>query len=171
MGEPAREEAYTVLYTTIESPIGPLIAVGDGEALHGLHITDGGAAVAVQPGWERADGAFAEVRAQLAAYFEGGLRSFDLPLAMAGSAFQQRVWQALRDIPYGETRSYGQLARRIGVPSAPRAVGVANRENPIAVIVPCHRVIGADGTLTGYAGGLERKRALLDLEAGAMTLA
>jgi methylated-DNA-[protein]-cysteine S-methyltransferase len=89
---------------------------------------------------------------------------------MAGSPFQRRVWRALQEIPYGETTSYGEIARRVGVPSAPRAVGVANGQNPVAVIVPCHRVIGADGSLTGYGGGLERKRRLLDLEAGVLSL-
>ena len=111
-----------------------------------------------------------EVRAQLADYFDGLRTGFDLPLAMEGSPFQLRAWRALQDIPYGETISYGEQARRIGRPADPRAVGQANGRNPIAVIVPCHRVIGADGSLTGYGGGLERKRRLLELEAGVLSL-
>jgi methylated-DNA-[protein]-cysteine S-methyltransferase len=110
------------------------------------------------------------VRTQLREYFEGRRRSFDVPLEPTGSSFELAVWTALREIPYGETVSYGELAARIGRPEAARAVGVANARNPIAVIVPCHRVIGADGSLTGYGGGLERKRLLLDLEAGVLAL-
>jgi methylated-DNA-[protein]-cysteine S-methyltransferase len=98
---------------------------------------------------------------QLNEYFNGGRREFDLPLYFEGTTFQRRVWQELTEIPYGETWSYGQLARRIGKPSASRAVGLANGRNPISILVPCHRVIGADGSLTGYGGGLERKRWLL----------
>jgi methylated-DNA-[protein]-cysteine S-methyltransferase len=160
-----------MLYTTFDSPIGELLALGDGRALHGLYMQGGRTAIAVQPDWEEADEPFADVRAQLADYFAGRRTDFDLPLAMTGSPFQRRVWRALRDIPYGETISYGELARRIGIPSASRAVGVANGHNPIAVIVPCHRVIGADGSLTGYGGGLDRKRRLLELEAGVLALA
>jgi methylated-DNA-[protein]-cysteine S-methyltransferase len=159
-----------MLYTSFESPIGELLAVGDGRALHGLYMQEGRTAVAVRAGWERAYEAFAEVRAQLADYFAGRRRAFDLPLAMSGSPFQRRVWRALQNIPYGETISYGEVALRIGVPSASRAVGVANGRNPVSVIVPCHRVIGADGGLTGYGGGVERKRFLLDLEAGVLHL-
>jgi methylated-DNA-[protein]-cysteine S-methyltransferase len=110
------------------------------------------------------------VAAQLAEYFAGARKTFDLPLATCGSPFQRRVWRALQEIPYGETESYGELARRIGAPSASRAVGRANAVNPIPIIVPCHRVIGAGGTLTGFGGGVERKRYLLDLEAGASRL-
>jgi methylated-DNA-[protein]-cysteine S-methyltransferase len=112
-------------------------------------------------GWKRDDAALSEARAQLQAYFAGELRGFELPLAAEGTPFQQRVWRALCDIPYGETISYGELARRIGQPAAARAVGLANGQNPIAIVVPCHRVIGANGSLTGYGGGLERKRWLL----------
>jgi methylated-DNA-[protein]-cysteine S-methyltransferase len=125
----------------------------------------------VRAEWQRADEPFAHVEAQLAEYFEGRRTTFDIPLELAGSPFQRRVWEALQGIPYGETVSYGELARRVGAPSAARAVGVANRENPVAVIVPCHRVIGADGSLTGFGGGLERKRLLLDLETGVLSLA
>jgi methylated-DNA-[protein]-cysteine S-methyltransferase len=160
----------TMLYTSLESPIGELLAVGDSRALRGLYMQEGRTAIAVRAGWEATDEPFAEARAQLAEYFAGQRRAFDLPLAMAGSPFQRRVWRALQDIPYGETISYGELARRIGVPSASRAVGVANGRNPVSVIVPCHRVIGADGSLTGYGGGLARKRLLLELEAGVLRL-
>jgi methylated-DNA-[protein]-cysteine S-methyltransferase len=159
-----------MLYTTFDSPIGELLALGDGQALHGLYMQEGRTATAVRRDWERADEPFADVRAQLDEYFGGGRTAFDVPLAMAGSPFQLRVWSALRDIPYGETASYGEIAKRIG-DADPRAVGQANGSNPIAVIVPCHRVIGADGSLTGYGGGLERKRLLLELEAGVLSLA
>lgn len=160
-----------MLYMTFDSPLGELLAVGDGDELQGLFMQEGRTATSVPPDWEAAEEPFAELRAQLTEYFEGQRRVFELPLALAGSPFQLRVWRALQDIPYGETISYGELAHRIGVPSASRAVGVANAHNPISVIVPCHRVIGADGSLTGYGGGLSRKRWLLELEAGVLTLA
>jgi methylated-DNA-[protein]-cysteine S-methyltransferase len=159
-----------VLYTSFDSPIGELLAIGDGRALHGLYMQEGRTAIDVGAEWQPADEPFDEVRAQLADYFAGRRSNFDLPLAIAGSPFQRRVWRALQEIPYGETTSYGEIARRVGVPSAPRAVGVANGQNPVAVIVPCHRVIGADGSLTGYGGGLERKRLLLELEVGILTI-
>jgi methylated-DNA-[protein]-cysteine S-methyltransferase len=159
-----------MLYTTFDSPIGELLAVGDGDSLHGLHMQEGRTASALSPDWKEDSGVFASLRGQLDEYFLGRRTSFDLPLEMAGSAFQRRVWSELQRIPYGEAITYGELARRIGIPSASRAVGTANRLNPIAVIVPCHRVIGADGSLTGYGGGLERKRFLLDLEAGVLEL-
>lgn len=155
-------------YTTLDSPIGELLLVGDGKALHGLYMQDG-RRKRIQPGWERADEPFAAVAAQLAEYFAGERREFDVPLVLDGPPFQRQAWQALREIPYGETVSYGEQARRIGQPDAARAVGAANGQNPIAVIVPCHRVIGADGSLTGFGGGLERKRLLLDFEADAVS--
>lgn len=117
--------------------------------------------------WVDDDPRFAEVKGQLRAYFEGTLTQFDVPIELTGSEFQRRVWQCLQDIPYGQTVSYGELARRVGNPKASRAVGLANGRNPVAVIVPCHRVIGADGRLTGYAGGIDRKTWLLDHEAAA----
>jgi methylated-DNA-[protein]-cysteine S-methyltransferase len=159
-----------MLYTSFESPIGELLAVGDGQALHGLYMQEGRTAIAVRADWVPADEPFPEVRAQLADYFDGRRTAFDLPLALQGTPFQLQVWRALQDIPYGETISYGEQARRIGRPADPRAVGQANGRNPIAVIVPCHRVIGADGSLTGYGGGVERKRHLLELEAGVLSL-
>ena len=157
----------TPLYTTIDSPIGELLLLGDGRRLHGLYMQGARKPMRIAPGWGRAPAAFAAVSEQLDQYFAGHRTSFDVPLAMDGTPFQLRVWGALRDIGYGETISYGELARRVGQPSAARAVGLANGCNPISVIVPCHRVIGADGALTGYGGGIERKRLLLELEANA----
>lgn len=152
-------------HTVIDSPIGPLTVVASGASLSGLymdrhrHGPDDGVL------GRRADVAVLDAAAeQLAEYFDGRRRHFELPLAPEGSPFQQAVWMALRDIPYASTESYGQLAARIGRPGAARAVGLANGRNPISIIVPCHRVIGADGSLTGYGGGVERKQHLLDLE-------
>jgi methylated-DNA-[protein]-cysteine S-methyltransferase len=159
-----------MLYTLQDSPIGELLLLGDGEALHGLYMQDGRKPTKVRPDWKRRDEAFADAREQLDEYFAGTRTSFDLPLVLNGDAFQTRVWAELQRIPYGETVSYGHLAREIGRPDAARAVGLANGRNPIAVIVPCHRVIGADGSLTGYGGGLERKRLLLELEQGVLSL-
>jgi len=147
-------------YDMMQSPIGELMLVSDGNTLTGLYMDNqkhaGGRAKAI-----RDEEMLKQPRAQLQAYFAGELREFGLPLAAGGTPFQQRVWRALRDIPYGETISYGELARRIGQPKASRAVGLANGRNPISIVVPCHRVIGANGSLTGYGGGLERKRWLL----------
>ena len=140
--------------------------VGEGRVLSGLYMQEAPRPMPVRPEWRREDDAFPEVRSELDEYFAGERTDFGVALEMKGTPFQRTVWSALREIPYGETRSYGELARAIGNPSAVRAVGLANGRNPIAVIVPCHRVIGADGTLTGYGGGLERKRTLLDLERG-----
>jgi methylated-DNA-[protein]-cysteine S-methyltransferase len=115
-------------------------------------------------GWSLDQGAFSTAVEQLGAYFAGELVDFDMELDLRGTEFQRRVWQALLTIPYGETRSYGEIAEQIGAPGAARAVGLANGHNPIAIVVPCHRVIGASGSLTGYGGGLDRKRTLLELE-------
>ena len=160
-----------MLYTNLDSPIGELLLLGDGQALHGLYMQEGRTAITVRPEWQREDEPFAAVRTQLDEYWDGARRNFDVPLTMHGSPFQQQAWRALQEIPYGETISYGEQARRIGRAADPRAVGQANGRNPIAVIVPCHRVIGADGSLTGYGGGVERKRRLLELEAGVLSLA
>ncbi len=160
-----------MLFTKIDSPIGELLLVGDGSTLYRLNIPGGRRRVIPGPGWERNDEAFADTRAQLDEYFASRRREFDVPLALHGNPFELRVWHALLEIPYGETASYKEIARRIEHPDAPRAVGVANARNPIAIIVPCHRVIGSDGTLTGYGGGLPRKRFLLELEAGVTALA
>jgi methylated-DNA-[protein]-cysteine S-methyltransferase len=159
-----------LFYTKLDSPIGELLLVGDGLALRGLYMQEGRGPSKVGPGWREIEEPFIAVRAQLMEYFDGRRSAFDVPLAMRGSDFERRVWNALLEIPYGESTSYGEIARRVGEPGAARAVGVANARNPIAVIVPCHRVIGADGSLTGYGGGLARKRFLLDLEAGALAL-
>jgi methylated-DNA-[protein]-cysteine S-methyltransferase len=157
-----------MLYTTMNSPVGELRLVGDETALHGLHFAT--RRNPLEPGTRSAREPFATVREQLEQYFAGERRTFDLPLALDGPAFHQRVWEALLTIPYGDTRSYGAIATQIGDPGAARAVGFANGRNPVAIVVPCHRVIGADGSLTGYGGGLPRKRHLLDLEAGRLAL-
>lgn len=159
-----------MFHTTIDSPIGELLLTGDGGALTGLWMQDGRRPKRVDPRSTEADEPFHEVRTQLGEYFAGERREFDLPLAPPGGSFNQRVWAELRKVPYGETITYGEQARRLGIPSAARAVGTANAQNPLAVIVPCHRVIGANGKLTGYAGGLERKRLLLELESGVSSL-
>ncbi len=148
------------LYSQTDSPIGPLLLTGDGHSLTGLYMDR-------EPnGGRRDDAAFTHVREQLEAYFSGELTRFHIPLAAHGTEFQRRVWDALREIPYGETTSYGTLAESIGRPDACRAVGLANGRNPISIVVPCHRVIGASGALTGYGGGIERKRWLLAHELG-----
>ena len=149
------------LYTVTPSPIGDLLLTMEDDALTRLHMEPH----AIDPTWRRDDPAFRKVTDQLAAYFAGDLRDFDVPLAPRGTPFQLRVWEALREIPYGHTWSYGALATCVGNPNASRAVGLANGRNPIAVIVPCHRVIGSTGKLVGYGGGMERKKTLLDLEA------
>ncbi len=153
-----------VLYTRAPSPLGPLLLVGTGDALTSIWLPFGRDRLEPDPDWIESVQTFAEAVRQLDAYFDGRLRQFDLPLAPKGTAFQQRVWQALLDIPYGETVSYGELARRIGRPSAVRAVGAANGQNPLSIVIPCHRVIGSDGRLVGYGGGLPAKSALLALE-------
>ncbi len=150
-------------YHTIDSPIGPLALAGRGRVLTNLRMLN----QTYEPNradWVRDDSAFADVVEQLDAYFAGERTDFDLELGLAGSEFQRHVWQALLTIPYGETRSYGQIAEQIGATGSARAVGLANGRNPIAIVVPCHRVIGASGSLTGYGGGLDRKRSLLELE-------
>ncbi len=156
----------TIRYRTVDSPVGPLTLAGVGTTVMHLRMVD----QTHEPdrsGWLPADdGAFPEAVEQLAAYFAGELTEFDIDLQLVGTEFQRKVWTALRTIPYGETRSYGQIAAQIGSPGASRAVGLANGRNPIGIIVPCHRVIGSTGGLTGYGGGIERKRALLALEKG-----
>jgi len=154
------------LYTQMKSPIGELLLFGAEHALQGLYM-DG----RPRTDWKHADEPFANAKAQLDEYFAGERSAFDLELDLRGSAFQRAVWDALLEIPYGETRSYGEIARRIGRPDRARAVGAANGSNPVSIVVPCHRVIGADGSLTGYGGGLERKRWLLEHEAGVAQLA
>ena len=153
-------------YTYCDSPFQPLLLLSDGTALTGLFLTAHTRGPEIQNDWRRADHAapFPEAGRQIAAYFAGELTEFTLPLAPCGTAFQQRVWAELTKIPYGGTASYGELARRIGQPNAARAVGAANGRNPIFLLIPCHRVVGADGKLVGYGGGLARKHALLALE-------
>jgi methylated-DNA-[protein]-cysteine S-methyltransferase len=164
----------TLLHTTIASPIGDLLLVGDRDGgLHGLYMQAAPRPKAIDPAWTAAapeSEPFASVADQLERYFAGERTSFDLELRPRGNEFQLKVWEALTQIPYGTTTSYGELARRIGHPDGARAVGLANGQNPISVIVPCHRVIGADGKLVGYGGGLERKRLLLELEGGVLSL-
>lgn len=146
--------------TVLATPLGPLTLVSDGAALTAATFdpADLGAEA------EGTDAVLGAASDQLAAYFAGEPVAFDVPLRLGGTPFQERVWAALSAIPHGETVSYGMLAARVGMPRGAQAVGAANGQNPVAVIVPCHRVVGADGALVGYAGGLERKRALLDLE-------
>jgi methylated-DNA-[protein]-cysteine S-methyltransferase len=155
----------TTLYTIIDSLVGALLLTSEGGPLTGLRFMDGPKAAAPGEGWLHARDAFARPAGQLREYFAGERRAFELELAPRGSAFELGVWEQLRAIPYGETATYGEIARLVGSPGAARAVGLANGRNPIAVIVPCHRVIGADGSLTGFGGGLPRKRELLELEA------
>ena len=152
------------LYTQIPSPVGPLTLTSNGKALTSLWF-DKQEQSRDLSFWRRDDAAFAQVLRELAEYFAGERQEFTVELAPQGTPFQQRVWAALREIPYGETTSYGEIARRLGDANAMRAVGTANGRNPISVIVPCHRVIGADGSMTGYGGGIDRKRWLLGHEA------
>ena len=152
-----------VRYRTMDSPVGTLTLAGRGGRLRHLRMTD----QTYEPdrsNWLRDDEAFGDAVAQLEEYFRGERQHFDLDVELVGTAFQRRVWEALMTIPYGETRSYGEIARQIEAPGAFRAVGLANGHNPIGIIVPCHRVIGANGSLTGYGGGMERKKTLLGLE-------
>jgi len=155
-------------HTVVDSPVGPLTLVDQDGAVAALWMAeqrhrpdpalDGG----------RDDTVLPELREQLEAYWAGDLREFTVPLRLEGTDFQRKVWQALQGIPYGETWSYGKLAAELGAPGASRAVGLANGRNPIGIVIPCHRVVGANGSLTGYGGGLERKRWLLDHERGAL---
>ncbi|WP_445166363.1 methylated-DNA--[protein]-cysteine S-methyltransferase [Mycolicibacterium sp. Dal123E01] len=158
----------TLQYRTIDSPVGPLTLAGTGSTLMHLRMVD----QTHEPdrsGWRPTDSEiFAEAVEQLSAYFTGELTEFELDLNLGGTEFQRKVWTALLTIPYGETRSYGEIAMQIGSPTASRAVGTANGRNPIGIIVPCHRVIGSTGGLTGYGGGINRKKALLALEKGRM---
>jgi methylated-DNA-[protein]-cysteine S-methyltransferase len=153
-----------IYFSEVDSPLGTLLLLGDGFILTGLYMENQKYRPALPEACMRDDSRFRDVREQLHAYFAGKLKRFSLPIAHHGTAFQQRVWQGLCEISYGEQETYGGLARRIGSSQASRAVGLANGRNPIGIIVPCHRVLGADGTLTGYGGGLARKRWLLDHE-------
>ena len=165
------------LFTTVDTPIGVLTITADHAGLTRVLFEQWRHGAGSTSDWHRADSdpdseaarVLTLATAQLGAYFDGSLQGFDLPLAPRGTPFQQRVWAALREIPYGTTISYGELARRIGKPAAVRAAGGANARNPLAVVVPCHRVIGSDGSLTGFGGGMERKQWLLEHE-GALSL-
>ena len=154
-------------HTVVDSPIGALTLVAEGDALAGLYLTEQRHLPPTAAHGPRDDTILPALREQLINYWAGELNRFDVPLAMVGTPFQMRVWTALQSIPYAETWSYGRLATEIGQPNASRAVGLANGRNPISIVVPCHRVVGSGGQLTGYGGGLARKQFLLDLEAGA----
>lgn len=154
------------IHTLIASPIGDLILISDGAALCGVHMTEAKHPPSADDLGERFDTGFEDAAGQLGEYFAGERRRFTVPVAARGTAFQHAVWHALRTIPYGRTWSYADLARAIGKPAAVRAVAAANGRNPVSIIVPCHRVIGADGGLVGYGGGLARKKYLLDMESG-----
>jgi methylated-DNA-[protein]-cysteine S-methyltransferase len=146
------------------SPIGRLLLVGDGEALTRIGFATGSGSFGPEPTWREEPDRFVEAARQLDEYFAGKRREFDLPLAPKGTAFQLRVWDTLRRIPFGTTWTYLELARAIGDERAVRAVGLANGRNPLPIVIPCHRVIGSDGSLVGFGGGLDAKRFLLELE-------
>lgn len=156
---------HALSYTYMDSPVGVLTLVGDLSALHILNFPSTTSNADILPEWQKNDAPFTEVIKQLRAYFAGELQEFDLPLSFSGTEFQNRVWQQLATIPFGETRSYGQMAAELGSPGASRAVGSANNKNPLAIILPCHRVIGADGSMTGFGGGVTTKTFLLEHEA------
>lgn len=160
----------TLFYTTFDSAVGKLLLAGDSNALRFVSFESGKHAALPHAHWKRDREPFTEVIRQLQAYFRGELKEFDLPLALDGTEFQLRVWNTLRTIAYGKTISYAQLAERIGNPKAVRAVGLANGNNPIPIIIPCHRVIGSDGSLTGFGGGLATKKMLLELESKQLSL-
>jgi methylated-DNA-[protein]-cysteine S-methyltransferase len=153
-------------YCYLDTPIGTLLIAGDDDAVHQIRFPKNGNPAPPGPGWrESARGPLAEAVRQLREYFAGRRTEFDLPLAPEGTEFQRTVWLRLQEIPYGETISYGELAKRVGNPKASRAVGAANGQNPIPIVIPCHRVIGSNGKLTGFGGGLPTKQHLLQLEA------
>jgi methylated-DNA-[protein]-cysteine S-methyltransferase len=154
-----------MIYCYMETPSGTLLVAGDEEAIRRIEFPKDGRPGQPEPEWRQsARGPIAEAVLQLREYFSGHRKDFDLPLAPQGTAFQRGVWRRLQEIPYGETISYGELAKRVGNPKASRAVGAANGQNPIPIVIPCHRVIGSNGKLTGFGGGLPTKEALLALE-------
>lgn len=155
-----------MFYDIIDTPLGRMTLVGDEHALIHIDLPEAKPPLTIASDWRRDANRFKEERRQFDRYFDGTSKTFDLPLAPRGTPFQQEVWRALCDIGYGETICYAELARRIGRPKASRAVGLANGANPLSIIVPCHRVIGANGSLTGYGGGMDAKRWLLDHEQG-----
>jgi methylated-DNA-[protein]-cysteine S-methyltransferase len=153
-----------MIYSYMESPVGQLLLAGSGGVLKLISFSSGGKARAADVDWVRDDEPFREAKRQLDEYFGGRRRQFDLPMAADATPFQARVLEALRAIPYGQTRSYRDIAVAVGNPKAVRAVGGANGNNPLPIVIPCHRVIGSSGALTGFGGGMEVKRLLLDLE-------
>lgn len=155
-----------IRYRPIPTPLGPLFATAVGGSLTGLYFEGGRHAPPISPSWveDKQHRALAECARQLADYFSGRRRDFDLPMAPSGTPFQVRVWREIARIPYGETISYAELARRAGAPGSARAAGAATGRNPLSIVVPCHRVVASGGALTGYAGGLERKARLLEIE-------
>ncbi|PYT19069.1 MAG: cysteine methyltransferase [Acidobacteria bacterium] len=158
-------------YCYLDSPIGPLLIAGDENAVRCIEFPKNGKARRPEPGWkESMRGPVSEAVRQLREYFAGVRTEFDLPLAPEGTEFQRTVWRHLQDIPYGERISYGELAKRVGNPKASRAVGAANGSNPIPIVIPCHRVVGSNGKLTGFGGGLPTKEALLALESKQLAL-
>jgi methylated-DNA-[protein]-cysteine S-methyltransferase len=157
-------------YTQIESPVGPLLLVADEAGLRQILFVNGRHQARPEPSWKLDAAPLKTTVSQLRSYFAGELEEFDLTLAPEGTPFQREVWRRLCEIPFGETISYGELARRIGNPQASRAVGLANGSNPIPIVIPCHRVIGSNGKLTGYGGGLPIKEKLLGLEKKQLTL-
>lgn len=162
--------ATPVRYTRVESPVGALLLVADDAGLRKIYFENGRDRVRPDSSWTEDRNYFKDTIAQLRSYFAGRLKDFDLPLAPEGTSFQLAVWERLCDIPYGATMSYGELARQVGNPRASRAVGLANGSNPIPIVIPCHRVIGSNGKLTGYGGGLPIKEKLLALEGGQLRL-
>ena len=153
-----------ICYTKLQSPVGPLLMAADENGLRIIHFVNGRRPRQPDRDWVEKSAAFKDVAWQLKEYFEGKRTEFDLPLVLEGTEFQMRVWNMLRKIPYGETTSYGKIARQIGSPDGARAVGLANGQNPIPIIIPCHRVIGSNGDLTGFGGGLPIRQKLLALE-------
>ncbi len=163
--EPDAEDLQDMYYSYVDSPIGPLLLSGEGETICGLYFSTGNKARGADAAWERYDAPFLAAKKQLGEYFSGHRKEFELPLQPRGTPFQLKVLDVLQQIPYGSMVSYAEVAQQIGNPKAVRAVGAANGNNPIALIIPCHRVVGSNGSLTGFGGGLEAKRFLLDLEA------
>ena len=165
-----RELRSATYYLRFESPVGPLLLAGNRAGLTLVSFVAGKRAQNIAPEWQEDDSAFVEVVDQLQSYFAGERKTFELPLVLQGTEFQKKVWTELQNIPYGQTVSYKMLAGRVGSPAAVRAVGAANGANPIPIIIPCHRVIGNDGSLTGFGGGLPLKKKLLELESAQLKL-
>lgn len=159
-------DSAVIVYAIVDSPLGGILVARNLQGLTCINFQDGTQPIVPPQGWRKDTASLAEASAQLQAYFRGELRQFELPLSPVGTAFQRQVWRAMQGIPYGRTLTYARLAEQVGRPQAARAVGGASSRNPLPVVVPCHRVVGSDGKLTGYAGGLHLKQALLDLEQG-----